>query len=322
MQRVWSQSVVRSHIWAKLNAYQRRQILISFSFQTLSQNFINLIFSSAEWTVSFRQDGFGRWPKHLRCCFDKLSFKKGIHEKIEFEVSDQQKRDTKTVSFWDSSAVDFIDLEILKTFPNLNGLTFHDGNIPILKNIFTVDLKMIQYLGLVQNKIKNLEPHVFDELVELKWIDLAGNEIEEILHPIFAKNKKLEYVDLSFNKIHTLHPNLFDGLPRLEKVEFFWRKNIKMLNVELKPHFDNYSQKYGSPKSELLCSDSQNICGLLLENYKIFRDQNCDLTLELAGGKTLSAHKTILMGKLLSFDPPYLSLINLLSFSSAQSRIR
>jgi Leucine-rich repeat (LRR) protein len=149
-----------------------------------------------------------------------LSFKNGIHEKIEFSVTDQQKRDTTVVSFWNCSAVDFIDLEILKRFPNLNGLKFWESNIPILKNIFTVELKMIQYLDLWNNKIKVLEPHVFDELVELKWISLARNEIEEILHPIFAKNKKLEYVDLSDNKIQTLHPNLFDGLPKLEEVWF------------------------------------------------------------------------------------------------------
>jgi hypothetical protein len=37
-----------------------------------------------------------------------------------------------------------------------------------------------------------------------------------------------------------------------------------------------------------------------MENYKKIRDQNCDLTLELAGGKTLSVHKAILIGKLLT----------------------
>ncbi len=58
-------------------------------------------------------------------------------------------------------------------------------------------------------------------------------------------------------------------------------------------------------KDGRLCPNSQDTCSLLLENYKKIRDQNCDLTLELAGGKTLSVHKTILMGKLLNSDPPY-----------------
>jgi Leucine-rich repeat (LRR) protein len=80
-------------------------------------------------------------------------------------------------------------------------------------------------------------------------ICLSENEIEEILHPIFAKNKKLEFADLSCNKIRTLHPNLFEDLPRLVEVNFddnptvdkkFDQSNMKMMNVELKPAFDNY----------------------------------------------------------------------------------
>jgi hypothetical protein len=38
-------------------------------------------------------------------------------------------------------------------------------------------------------------------------------------------------------------------------------------------------------------------CSLLVEIYKKIRDQNCDLTMELAGGKTLKVHKAVLMGK-------------------------
>ncbi len=213
-----------------------------------------------EWTVSFGQDAFDRWPKHLQCRFDKLSFKNGIHEKIEFSVTEQQKRDTTEVSFTDCPVLDFIDLEILKRFPNLNGLTFCHSNIPIPKNIFTVELKLIQYLGIDRNKIKVLEAHVFDELVELKWIYLKNNEIEEILHPIFAKNKKLEFIFLNGNKIQSLHPNLFDGLPKLEDVRFsgnptinkdFDQSNMKMLREELKPLFDNYLLKNENRVKEL-----------------------------------------------------------------------
>jgi hypothetical protein len=44
-------------------------------------------------------------------------------------------------------------------------------------------------------------------------------------------------------------------------------------------------------------------CGLLMEGYKKIRDQNCDLTLELASGKTLGVHRAILMGKLIISEP-------------------
>ncbi len=183
-----------------------------------------------------------------------MSFTDGIHNKTEFESTDQQQRDTKTVSFTNCLAVDFIDIEILKRFPNLDGLSFNESNIPIFKTIFTPELKMIQYLDLWKNKIKVLEAHVFDELVELKWISLGVNELEEISHPIFAKNKKLVCVYLHNNQLKLLHPDLFDGLDFLEEVQLesnptinkkFDQSNMKMLNVELKPLFDNYFLKYG-----------------------------------------------------------------------------
>jgi hypothetical protein len=183
-----------------------------------------------------------------------LSFINGRHNEIEFEVTDQQKRDTKSVCFGNCSAVDFVDIDILKRFPNLNGLSFNESNIPILKTIFTVELKMIQYLDLWNNKIKSLGAHVFDELVELKRIGLGLNELEEISHPIFAKNKKLVSVYLHNNQLKLLHPNLFDGLNFLKGVQLesnpiinkkFGQSNMKMLSVELKPLFDNYFLKYG-----------------------------------------------------------------------------
>ncbi len=108
---------------------------------------------------------------------------------------------------------------------------------------------MIQCLDLSFNRIKNIEAHVFDELVDLKYINLSGNNIEEILYPIFAKNKKLEYIDFSYsNQIQSLHPSLFDGLDNLEEMRFrnykFDKSNMKMIRVELKPLFDSYFMKY------------------------------------------------------------------------------
>jgi hypothetical protein len=156
--------------------------------------------------------------------------------------------------------VDFIDIDILKRFPNLNGLVIWDCNIPVLKNIFTVDLKMIQYLGLSWNKIKILEAHVFNELVELKWIDLGGNKIEEILHPIFAKNKKLEFADLSCNKIRTLHPFIFDGLPRLVQVNF-----------DGNPKINSQSQRYHGLS---LGSENFFLHSLLKKSLKFQQEKN------------------------------------------------
>jgi hypothetical protein len=59
-----------------------------------------------------------------------------------------------------------------------------------------------------------------------------------------------------------------------------------------------YEEKIKNDQKEELekLRKENEICSLLLEGYKKIRDQNCDLTLELAGGKTLEVHKTILIG--------------------------
>jgi hypothetical protein len=56
---------------------------------------------------------------------------------------------------------------------------------------------------------------------------------------------------------------------------------------------ENSEQKNEMQRAQI----STGTCSLLTENYKKIREQNCDLTLELADGKTLEVHKTILMGK-------------------------
>jgi hypothetical protein len=61
---------------------------------------------------------------------------------------------------------------------------------------------------------------------------------------------------------------------------------------------DNYREQVEVRKenNDLKSSNFKDTCSLLLKNYKKIRNQNCDLTLQLAGGKTLDVHKTILMG--------------------------
>jgi Leucine-rich repeat (LRR) protein len=181
-----------------------------------------------------------------------LSFKNGIQDKIEFAVTEEQKDATTAVRFVNCQEVDFIDSEVLKRFPRLNGISIYDSHIQILQNIFTADLKMIQNLNLSCNRIKILKAKILDELINLKWVSLYGNQIEEIEYPIFSNNKKLEFVDFSNNKIESLNPLIFDGLQRLEEVGFyrnpsidrnFNKNNIKMLNVGLKPLFDSYLAK-------------------------------------------------------------------------------
>jgi hypothetical protein len=73
----------------------------------------------------------------------------------------------------------------------------------------------------------------------------------------------------------------------------------RIQNGHKKEEFKKLRKENGNLKRELLSSNSQDTYSLLMENYKKIQNKNCDLTLELAGGKTLGVHKAILMGKLL-----------------------
>ncbi len=65
-----------------------------------------------------------------------------------------------------------------------------------------------------------------------------------------------------------------------------------------KEEIEKLRKENSEQKNEMQSAqNSTGTCSLLTENYKTIRDQNCDLTLELADGKKLEVHKAILMGK-------------------------
>jgi Leucine-rich repeat (LRR) protein len=64
-------------------------------------------------------------------------------------------------------------------------------------------------LSLGYNKIEKVQPHSFDDLVELIYMELQHNELESLPEDIFAKNKKLEQISLDNNKLKVISANFF-----------------------------------------------------------------------------------------------------------------
>jgi hypothetical protein len=81
------------------------------------------------------------------------------------------------------------------------------------------------------------------------------------------------------------------------------------MRLQLERLHEEMEKNRMSHREELEKLKATETISLLTENYQKIRDQNCDVTLELAGGKTLGVHKAILIGnynhyvKLL--DSPY-----------------
>jgi hypothetical protein len=129
------------------------------------------------------------------------------------------KSSINTFYIYGSQKLDFIPLDILTEFPNLNGLFLSGVNLPIVKaGLFKAELQRIEYLYLT-GTIESIEPQAFQYLVKLKWILLGSNNLKSLPHQIFKNNPDLIYILLG-NKLNSIHPTFFDGLNKLKMVDF------------------------------------------------------------------------------------------------------
>jgi hypothetical protein len=135
----------------------------------------------------------------------------------------EQKSAASTVWFQDATQVDFLPKQILKEFPQLNGIIIADcKTLKTVKNdLFTEDFGAIQYLGLWDNKIAAIEPNAFQHLPKLKWIHLGDNQLRSLPHQLFKNNPELVAIFLSSNKIKSVTPDFFNSyLHKLRLVDF------------------------------------------------------------------------------------------------------
>jgi hypothetical protein len=131
-----------------------------------------------------------------------------------------EKSESKTFLIYKSPKVDFIPLDILTEFPNLNGIILNFCILPTLKaGLFGEEFQKIEYLRFQFDKIKTVEPEALQYLVKLKLIDFNSNKIESLPQQLFKNNPNLVYIDFRKNKINSIHPNFYDGLSKLKFTE-------------------------------------------------------------------------------------------------------
>jgi hypothetical protein len=161
-------------------------------------------------------------PSYKRCSTSQVDYSARFEsEKHSFSDSSAQKSDVKAFEIWDSTQVDFIPLDILTEFPNLNGLGLCECNLPTLKSkLFKKELQKIEFLYLGLNKIEVIEAEAFQYLVKLKWIRLTDNKLQSLPYRLFVNNPGLNYINFSSNKINSIHPSVFDGLQKLKWLNF------------------------------------------------------------------------------------------------------
>jgi Leucine-rich repeat (LRR) protein len=173
-----------------------------------------------------RSFSYPLWPS-VPCCFSSKSIDyTAFFETAKHSIAGTrlEKRDTK-MFFIFQAAIDFIPLDILTEFPNLNGLYFDRCRVPTVKSgLFTAEFRNIEFLHLGGNGINLIEPSAFQHLLKLKWISLQGNNLQALSHKLFRNNTDLIYINLKGNGINSIHPSFFDGLSKLKLVDF--RENL------------------------------------------------------------------------------------------------
>jgi 5-hydroxyisourate hydrolase-like protein (transthyretin family) len=117
--------------------------------------------------------------------------------------------------------MDFLPVDILAEFKNLNGFVFSVCDIPnIRSNIFTVEFQRVEYLNFENSNVQSIEEKAFEQLINLKWISFDRNKIKTLPLLVFKHNIKLIYVDFQSNWINSVNPYVFKELKELIYVKF------------------------------------------------------------------------------------------------------
>lgn len=186
-------------------------------------------------------------PAHKYCKLSKVDLSENYREtNYKFTGSEEDRKSLQNISevlITDVPKLDFIPLQIIREFPNLDGLNFIRVGIPIIKDtLFTVEFIIIEYLDLANCKVQMIEENAFQHLKNLRTINLLGNSLISLGKNTFTNNQKLLSIQLYDNKIKMIHPQTFASLKKLEKVDllknecvdrqFGKRENSYSINVE------------------------------------------------------------------------------------------
>lgn len=121
---------------------------------------------------------------------------------------------------------------LLRAMTELVYLNLEECSLTVIpKFITTRNLNTLVHLTLIGNKIKKItDMNTFNNLDDLRVLNLTQNLIEEIDENAFAPLKKLEKLDLSKNKLHVITDSQFRNFPELILLDLS-RNFITMLPV-------------------------------------------------------------------------------------------
>ena len=134
--------------------------------------------------------------------------------------------------------LDTIDIPVKYLNLSKNELSF------VSVSCFSLYFSRLEELILASNSIHELQPGCFDNLINLKFIDLGQNYITNVPEFIFSNCAKLRKIDLSDNSLRVINKNLFFGLEKhLQEVNLA-DNNINRLSKDSFANFKNLINVY------------------------------------------------------------------------------
>jgi Leucine-rich repeat (LRR) protein len=230
-------------------------IFLLFSFFVISSAFLELSVDGVELKCDYDSDG---GEDRCRIVSADLSLKT-IGTNYIFSATQEQKRNTARILFYNIGRVAHLPRNLFKEFQNLKKLDIWFSEIPILRNnFFNPEHNKFNELVLRNNRIKMIEENAFAKLKNLESISLINNDIKTLPAKLFLNNHKLKGINLSRNEIKRIHPGTFKNLNLLEQVDLRWNEcfdqkigcldwwctNLTELDRSLQPCYENYTKNF------------------------------------------------------------------------------
>ena len=100
-------------------------------------------------------------------------------------------------------------------------INYSQSTIRIKRNIFSnLETSNLVRLNLEHNGIKKIDDFTFENLVNLRSLDLTGNILKRVFKDAFAGLNNLEILTLSHNKIKIIDDNSLQNLQKLNYLSF------------------------------------------------------------------------------------------------------
>ncbi|KAL9693581.1 hypothetical protein quinque_012866 [Culex quinquefasciatus] len=144
---------------------------------------------------------------------------------------------------------------------NLHKLYLRNSTIEILHRDSFRNLTILIELDLSTNKLKRLDPGLFDDLKKLRVIMLNHNQIERIENNLFQNLKFLTKVELRSNQIYRIAQHSFTNVPLLSQIEL----DFNRLQILRKESFVNLEKL-----TSLSLTNNPWNCSCALRNFSEF----------------------------------------------------